>query len=399
MSESASTDDKKLVLPPEIGERLRVGLPDVAEQTVIALIAEVPGYAEALSGTMRTNMERGVEMALGGFIRLAEKAGGAEPLQPVLDGAYELGRGEARDGRTMDDLLAAYRVGARVSWREFSSVMVNGGLSAGVVAGFAELVFAYIVELSAASVAGHEDERATTGRVKEIYLDRLGRRLIERAPAEDLVEAAERAGWEPASTLAAVLVPEADARKALARLDSRTLSLPGGIVEDDELAILLVPDVDGDRREPMMKALSGTNAIVGPTRPWTDVAVSLERALRIRELDIAETGEVVDTEEHLATLLISSDRAALADLRTRALAPLADLRPAAAGKLELTLRSWLLHQGRRDDVAADLFIHPQTVRYRMTQIRELFGDRLLEPESVRDLVIALAPGSSESPAR
>ena len=39
-----------------------------------------------------------------------------------------------------------------------------------------------------------------------------------------------------------------------------------------------------------------------------------------------------------------------------------------------TLRAWLLHHGRRDRVAAELFVHPQTVRYRMTQLRELYGD-------------------------
>ena len=76
---------------------------------------------------------------------------------------------------------------------------------------------------------------------------------------------------------------------------------------------------------------------------------------------------------------LTADPEALADLRARALAPLADLRPATAERLAETLRSWLLHQGRRDDVAADLFVHPQTVRYRMAQLRELYGDRLKDP--------------------
>ena len=73
-----------------------------------------------------------------------------------------------------------------------------------------------------------------------------------------------------------------------------------------------------------------------------------------------------------------------------ALAPLADVRPATAEKLEATLRSWLLHQGRREDVAADLFVHPQTVRYRMGQLRELYGDALDDPQTVLSLTLALA---------
>lgn len=81
---------------------------------------------------------------------------------------------------------------------------------------------------------------------------------------------------------------------------------------------------------------------------------------------------------------------ALTDLRARVLQPLADLPSATAERLAETLRSWLLHQGRRDDIAADLFVHPQTVRYRMGQLRQLYGDRLTDPRSVLDLTVALA---------
>ena len=37
-----------------------------------------------------------------------------------------------------------------------------------------------------------------------------------------------------------------------------------------------------------------------------------------------------------------------------------------------------------------LYVHPQTVRYRMAQLRELFGDRLDDPEEVLRLTLALA---------
>jgi DNA-binding PucR family transcriptional regulator len=60
-----------------------------------------------------------------------------------------------------------------------------------------------------------------------------------------------------------------------------------------------------------------------------------------------------------------------------------------ADRLAATLRSWLLHQGRREDVAADLHVHPQTVRYRMTQLRELYGADLADPDKVLELVVGL----------
>jgi DNA-binding PucR family transcriptional regulator len=92
----------------------------------------------------------------------------------------------------------------------------------------------------------------------------------------------------------------------------------------------------------------------------------------------------------LAELVLSADPEALADLRARALKPLDDLSPAAREKLAETLRLWLLFGGRREAVAAGLFVHPQTVRYRMGQLRELFGDRLDDPVFIRDASIALA---------
>jgi DNA-binding PucR family transcriptional regulator len=87
--------------------------------------------------------------------------------------------------------------------------------------------------------------------------------------------------------------------------------------------------------------------------------------------------------------VLGADEGALADLRARVLAPLQDLRTSSADKLAETLRSWLLHHGRRDAVAAELFVHPQTVRYRMGQLRDAFGDRLEDPDSVLELTIAL----------
>jgi DNA-binding PucR family transcriptional regulator len=123
------------------------------------------------------------------------------------------------------------------------------------------------------------------------------------------------------------------------------------------------------------------------------VLESYARACRALQLGLAAAGPApVDTDERLADLVLRADGGALADLRSRALAPLADLSPGAREKLTETLRSWLLHQGRREKVAEALFVHPQTVRYRMTQLRELYGKRLEEPRTVLALTIALGAG-------
>ena len=42
-----------------------------------------------------------------------------------------------------------------------------------------------------------------------------------------------------------------------------------------------------------------------------------------------------------------------------------------------------------EKVAAELFVHPQTVRYRMGQLRDLYGARLEDPQCVLELTLAL----------
>jgi hypothetical protein len=388
--------EPRIALDPRLLDLLRRRLPEVATHTINAVTDEVPSYAGAFGGPMGENIENAVQMALAGFLRLAARGRTADPgtpLSPALEGAYALGRGEARSGRSADALLSAYRVGARVAWRELAETAVTAGVPADMLASFAELVFAYIDELSAASVAGHADELETSGRVRQGYLDRLGLGILRGDPADALVAAAERADWVPPKTLTAVIVPSAQVRPAQGLLDPRTLSSvgePAGL--PDGFGVLLVPDAGGRARPGLVRTLQGRSAVAGPARPWLAASASFARALRALDLRAAgDAGDATyDTEEHLADLVLSADREAVDDLRDRVLAPLHRLRPATQQKLTETLRAWLLHQGRRDDIAAALFVHPQTVRYRMGQLRELYGERLEDPATIRDLTLALA---------
>ncbi|MCW2853983.1 MAG: hypothetical protein JWM84_3647 [Nocardioides sp.] len=382
---SRQTAGHGLLIPVEAVAEIRAHLPAVADDVVAAIIEEVPSYADAFGGRMGETIRNAVQLALGGFLSLASGTPGAEPrtpAAPAVDGAYQLGRGEARSGRTTDALLAAYRIGARVSWREMSMYAVDAGLSAETLVSFAELVFAYIDELSAASVAGHTDELATTGRVRQRLLERLAHHLLVGSPAETVTSAAERAGWEQPETLTAVIVPGSQVRPVLAEISPQTLQTE--VPDLDEVALLLVPEAHGRARAALLRTLADRGCVAGPARPWLEVRASLERAMRARA-----AGLDGDTDRHLVQLVLTADAAALADLRTDVLAPMAELRPGVADKLTETLRAWLLHQGRRDDVAEALFVHPQTVRYRMGQIRDLYGDRLDDPDTVLALTIAL----------
>ena len=397
--QAASTDIARrasdLELPEEVVATLRAQLPEVATRTIRAVTAEVPQYGDGLSDDMATGIAAGVEMALAAFLRLA--AGSDEPdpgsaLDAAIEGAYDLGRAEARSGRSMDALLSAYRVGARVAWREQGETAVRHGVSATSVVGFAALVFAYIDELSAASAAGHAAELSSTERIRTRHLSELGQALLSGAPADVLAARAERAAWPPPETLTAVLLPVARVHEAVGVLDQRTLVLTDDLAAGllpERSGVLLVPDAV-HTRSALLRALQDRGAIVGPPRPWLRAASSYRRALRALEVVTARDGGAVDTEEHLTALVLAADPEALQDLRRQALSPLEGLTESTAARLTETLRSWLLHQGRRTAVAADLVVHPQTVRYRMTQLRERYGERLEDPEVVLQLTVALA---------
>jgi len=394
MSDGRASD--RVDLTPAVLRDLRAALPAVAERTVAAVTTEVAEYSRAVVGTeMGATIEGAVELALGTFLRVATAEGGgdaATPLASALEAAYLLGRGEARSGRTMEALLGAYRVGARVAWRELSDLMVRRRVPARTLAQFAQLVFTYIDELSSASAGGHRDELATSGRVQEQLLERLAVGLLMGETPDQLAGRAERAGWPIPETITAVVLRSAHVAHTAQLLGAHTLRLAGDLAPGlaaDDVAVLLVPDAHRSRVA-LLDALVGRGAIAGPTRTWTEADISYRRVLRSIEVLPAPDDEPIDTEAHLVALVLTADSHAVHDLRQRALQPLAGVRPAVADRLTETLRSWLVHQGRRDDVAADLNVHPQTVRYRMAQVREHFGDRLTDPATTLELIVALA---------
>jgi hypothetical protein len=385
-------DVRSFRISSELVSPLRRGLPHVAVQTIDAITAEVPAYTEAFAGELGAKIEKAVRAALGAFLDLVSRAAGPDPgspLGPALEAAYALGRGEARNGRSLDALLAAYRVGARVSWHGLAAISVRSGQSAPAIAHFAELVFAYIDELSAASVAGHADELVSSGRVRLRHLEQLAQALVAGDAPNVIIAAADRAEWTAPNTLTAVLLPERAVRTVAETVDRRTLQLSEVGADLTDMSLLLVPDAHGPSRAHLRRQLQGHQAVIGPARPWLQVRGSFDRAVRTMGIPgLVVKGQVIDTEDHLAALVVTADGQALADLRCRVLAPLPDGKDRA--KLIETLRSWLLHQGRREEVAAELFVHPQTVRYRMTKLRELYGDRLRDPQWLLALSIALA---------
>lgn len=389
------TGPKGLDLSAPTVAELRAALPDVSRRTVDAITTEVAEYRGGLDTTTATPIGSAVEFALASFLHMVTdetRIEAAAPPGPMLEAAYELGRGEAASGRTMEALLAAYRVGARVAWDDLAAILVRRLAPAAMVARFAEFVFTYIDELSSASVAGHRDEMAGSERVREQQRERLAQALLSDEPVEQVMVHAGLADWSIPETITVVVLRTAQVGNLARLVGPNTLRLAGDGVAglpSEDLTVLLVPDAHRSRSA-LHAALAGRGAVIGPTRPVGDARVSYLRVLRVMKLVPVRGDAAIDTEDHLVDLVLNADAESLHDLRVRVLQPLADVRVATADRLIETLRSWLLHQGRRGDVAAHLNVHPQTVRYRMNQLRDVFGDRLTDPDEVLELLVAVA---------
>jgi hypothetical protein len=414
-------------VPPEAADVLRPALPGLADEMIAAIAVEVPDYARAMEGTFGQMVRLGVEVALGRFMDMV-----ADPTADVTrarDTYVNLGRGEFHAGRSLDALLAAYRVGARLAWRRFVEAGTAAELPPEALYSVGEAMFAYIDEISAESADGYAEEQSAAAGESQRRRRRLVRLLAQDPPpaAEAIRTAAQAAAW-PLPNRVAVLVaaditgasdaggPPPDARggepvpgeeiiEATATRLARRIG--GGALGGAAagLTCVFVPDPDAPGRGRQIAAAladgptsggDGPPAIIsrGPTVPWADAASSLRRAAAAYRLATSGRipGGLVIAEDHLATLLLAADRGLAADLAASRLAPLQTLGDGPRARLTETLRAWLDRPGQVQAVAAELDVHPQTVRYRLRQLRELFGARLDDPEARFELALALRVG-------
>jgi PucR C-terminal helix-turn-helix domain len=380
-------------LPPELAAALRPALPDLAQHIIVAIGREVPAYARPLEGPFGRALRVGVERALSRFVDEIEnpRAGdrGAREIYVAL------GRGEMRAGRSLDALLGAYRIGARLAWERFVAAGEAAGHEPRTLYRLASAIFDYIDGISAESVEGFTQERAAAEGERQRRRRALARLLArDDVSADEVGDLARLAGWVRPDVVAGLVVGDAadeepDADRLASRLGGDVIAVAEGA-----LSIAWVPDPEAPgRRAQLEAALDGAPAALGPTVALGRAPLSLARARATHALaleGLVDSSGLVVADEHLPTLLLhGGDRTLAADLASAALAPLDELRPGPRDRLRATLRAWLDHPGQVTRVAADLHVHPQTVRYRVAQLRELFGERLEDSEARFELALAL----------
>jgi hypothetical protein len=296
-----------------------------------------------------------------------------------------------QEGRGLDALLSAYRVGARVAWRYVGDHAVAAGASPETLVGLAEMLFTYIDGLSGLSVRGYAEEQAARAGERDRRRAELARLLVTGVDDTAMRELAMLARWPIPDHIAAVLLPPGGAP---ARLPSDSLIWAR---DDDE--VVFVPCAAERGVDQLRRRLAGVNAVIGLVVPPREARQSLAAAESLRAITGADgrrsrmgaprSPRPLSVDDHLLDLVLRADPALLDRLSVRLLAPLDAFPEATRERLGCTLLAWLVYAGARTTVAEALHVHPQTVRYRMTQLRDAFGDALQDPERRTALQIVL----------
>ncbi|WP_201304824.1 helix-turn-helix domain-containing protein [Streptomyces sp. GS7] len=337
----------------------------------------------------------------------------------------EFGRGEGMQGRSLDVLQAIYRLGVRLAWRRLAEIGQQVAIPAPAMYELAESGFEYLDGLVAESVRGYAEAAARQAGERLQLQRRLMEQLFAEAPpgagrgrgyrrpaaaprhgppapaagafppapasrpgAPPLAEYAARIAW-PLPERVAVAVLLRPARDAVAP------AVADGVLLDMECERprMVVPEPDAPgRRELLARAAAGWSGAIGPAVPLPDAAKSLRwaaSAVDLMERGLLPTGELLQCTEHTEALVLLPPEELIEDLTRRRLAPLERCGPTHGRRLAETLLAWLETRGGAPEVAARLGVHPQTVRYRLRQIRELWGGDVDDPDRRFELELVL----------
>jgi hypothetical protein len=389
--EQAESSDVWHALPAEVAALLRPQLASAVSEMIDAIQLGVPEYARPLDASYTDAVSRAVRHSVEQFIdRVADPEAS---FDKIVEEFRAIGAVEAREGRSLEPLQNALRLGARVAWRWLCAAAGEPGLDMQVLGRIGEAIFVYLDELAAACATGYQEAEARVAGERERRRRRLLDLIIADPPAsqEAIADQAKAAGWTLPGRVALAAVEE---RPGLDVSAGR--ALPPEVLADwmRREPCLLVPDPDGPGRAALIDhALRGRPAALGPSMPLSRASASLRWAREALALGLRGVidfrGGVIRCDEYLSTLLIFSDEELTRALCSSRLAPLDRLRPAQRDRLAETLLVWLKHGGNAHEVAMHMHVHPQTVRYRLRQIDELFGGELRDPDRRFDLEMAL----------
>ncbi|MEV2276615.1 helix-turn-helix domain-containing protein [Nocardiopsis sp. NPDC049922] len=374
--------------PPDVGARLRPLVQGLTRSTVEAVQRRAEAHGPPLEPGDAEAWRELIASAAYAFI---ERVEGDRPLHTptgaptgVTEAFRAFGADEARGGRTLERLHAGMRTAAAIAWRRLA---ITDAFTRKDVVVLGEALFAFQEELTTAAAEGHAEVHRAEGDQRKRARALLLEALLDGVDPASVPSLARAARWRiPERMAVALLLPEGKAGVPAPPSDVLV-----DTERDDPHAV--VPDPDGPGRPRLLeRALRGCTAVLGPSVVPEEAPVSLTRARQLADLvraGVVPGGGVVRWGDHLSTLLLARDTALVAELARERLAPMARLRAPQRDRMADTLLAWLESGFNANEAAERLRVHPQTVRYRIRRLNELFGPRMREPDARFELELVL----------
>lgn len=241
----------------------------------------------------------------------------------------------------------------------------------------------------AAEARGTWDSRMEASVVDAVVRGDTGPELLSRAAALN---------WDTTAPATVVVGTPAPGQDAQASQDVRDVaSRHGRAALTDVHGTWLVAIVSGQLSPTqkflgdLLDAFSAGPVVIGPTAPMLTAAYhSASEAISGMNAVSGWTGapRPVLARELLPERALMGDRSAIAALHTDVMRPLADAGPA----LTETLDAYLDCGGAIEACARQLFVHPNTVRYRLKRITDFTGRDPTQPRDAYILRVAATVG-------
>ena len=361
---------------------------DIASRAITRMDAELDWFP-ALSADARVSVGLVAQSGVSGFVRWCRVG---SPVGRQSMGSVDLfGAAPPTLARviSLQQTVALVRTAIDTSETVLGSVVEESDLEAA-----RELLLRYAREVAFAAADVYARAAETRGawdaRLEALVVD-----AIVRGDADDaLASQASALSW-PSTAATTVLVAQSGPHSATTALRRVARGHDGELLvgQQGERLVLVVggvPDAEALATE-LVPLLGDHPVVVGPTRPGLPSATRSARAALAGATAVrawACAPRVVQASALLPERTLAGDVTARRALLDLVHTPVSD----AGGDLLDTVESYLQHGGVLEATARALFVHPNTVRYRLARVAELTGLHATDPRERWTLQVGLVVG-------
>ncbi|NUR62105.1 MAG: helix-turn-helix domain-containing protein [Catenulispora sp.] len=361
---------------------------EITDDIVNRVYVQFPVYAGIVPRDLLRNTIRNHVVA--GFDPMARR----QKANPRMAGST--GRVGAADGVPLTVVMDGYRVAFRVVWGAIAEAARGMGMSADACLDAATILIASLDAFTREMSAGYREELGRQIRSEEQRRAAVVQALLEGRLADTTVWEAADLLRLPASgpfVVIAARVPEVG-QHALPHIEQglAVLGIESAwrLMHDIEIGVAALPGPRAQLDRLVTALHASADARVGVSPPYDDLR-STSGALRLARIAMhgaAERRRVVVFGNDPLSAVAGSAPDIMPRVARGILAGLDDLPPTDRTLLLDTFGAWLDADGSAGEAARQLFVHPNTVRYRLRRLEKQTGRSLSNPRAIAELILA-----------